>query len=76
MQKTGLKFKDKSTQSKKEYLFDHILYGTLFAYDIYNILPHVIPITRYTNSSLRLVVCMLLTGLFGILCSYSTSDRT
>ena len=70
MQKIGLKLKDKSTQSKKEYLFDHILYGAIFAYDIYNILPHVIPITRYTNSISRLFVCMLLTSLFGILCSY------
>ena len=71
MQKTGLKLKDKSKQSKGEYLFDHILYGTLFAYDIYNILPHVIPIARYTNSISRLVVCMLLNSLFGIFCSYN-----
>lgn len=71
MQKTGLKLKDKSKQSRGEYLFDHILYGTLFAYDIYNILPHVIPIARYTNSISRLVVCMLLTSLFGIFCSYN-----
>ena len=73
MQKTGLKLKDKSKQSKGEYLFDHILYGTLFAYDIYNILPHVIPIARYTNSISRLVVCMLLNSLFGIFCSYNFS---
>ena len=49
MQKTRLKLKDKSTQSKGEYLFDHILYGTMLAYDIYNILPCVIPMAKYTN---------------------------
>lgn len=26
--------KDKSTQSKREYLFDHILYGAMLAYNI------------------------------------------
>lgn len=36
MRKQGIKLKDKSTQSKGEYLFDHILYGAFFAYDIYN----------------------------------------
>ena len=49
MQKIRFKLKDKSTQSKGEYLFDHILYGTMLAYDIYNILPYVIPMAKYTN---------------------------
>ena len=30
MQKIRLKLKDKSTQSKGEYLFDHILYGAFW----------------------------------------------
>lgn len=70
MQKMGLKIKDKSTQSKGEYLLDHILYGAFFAYDIYNILPCVIPIAKYNNSIFRLFVCMLLTSIIGIFFSY------
>ena len=73
MQKIRLKLKDKSTQSKGEYLFDHILYGTMLAYDIYNILPCVIPMAKYTNSISKLVVCMLLTSMFGILFSFNYS---
>lgn len=73
MQKIRLKLKDKSTQSKGEYLFDHILYGTMLAYDIYNILPYVIPMAKYTNSISKLVVCMLLTSMFGILFSFNYS---
>lgn len=71
MQKISFKFKDKSTQSKGEYLFDHILYGVILAYDIYNILPCVIPMAQYTNSISKLVVCMLLTSMFGILFSFN-----
>lgn len=70
MQKMGLKIKDKSTQSKGEYLLDHILYGLFFAYDIYSILPCVIPIAKYNNSIFRLFVCMLLTSIIGIFFSY------
>lgn len=71
MPKTKLKLKDKSTQSKGEYIFYHILYGIIIAYDSYYILPVVIPIVVYNNSTPRLAVCMLATGIFGILISYS-----
>lgn len=71
MHRTGLKLKDKSTQSKGDYLYDHILYGAILAYDIYYMLPKVIPIARYNNSIPRLLACMLLTSIFGILISYN-----
>ena len=71
MQKIRFKLKDKSTQSKGEYLFDHILFGVILAYDIYNILPSVIPMAKYTNSISKLVVCMLLTSMFGIVFSFN-----
>ena len=71
MQKIRFKLKDKSTQSKGEYLFDHILYGAFGAYDIYNVLPYVMPIAKYNNSIPRLIVCMLLTSVFGIVISYN-----
>ena len=71
IRRTGLKLKDKSTQSKSEYLFDHILYGSILAYDIYNILPVVVPIAKYYNSVSKLIGCMLFTSIFGIIFSYN-----
>ena len=71
MQKQGIKLKDKSTLSKREYWFDHLLYGAILAFDIYNIFPYFVPIVKYNNSIPRLITCMLLTGMFGILFSYN-----
>lgn len=72
MRKQGIKLKDKSTLSKGEYLFDHFLYGLILgSFDIYNILPYFVPIAKYNNSIPRLIICMLLTSMFGILFSYN-----
>lgn len=70
MQKTGLQHKDKSTQSKREYLFNHVLYGAFFAYNGYHVLPFIVPFSKYNNSVIRVIVCMLLTSIVGILFSY------
>lgn len=75
MDSSRIKLKDKSTLTKVEYLFDHVLYGCIFAYDIYNILPLIVPITKYNNSVSRLIICMLLTSLFGIITSFSYNRR-
>lgn len=72
MRKQGIKLKDKSTLSKGEYLFDHFLYGLILgSFDIYNILPYFVPIAKYNNSIPRLIICMLLTSMFGIVISYN-----
>ena len=72
MRKQGIKLKDKSTLSKGEYLFDHFLYGLILgSFDIYNILPYFVPIAKYNNSISRLIICMLLTSMFGIVISYN-----
>ena len=70
MQKTGLQLKDKSTQSKREYLFNHVLYGVFFAYNVYHVLPIIVPFSEYNNSIIRLIVCILMTSTVGILFSY------
>lgn len=70
-----IKLKDKSTLTKAEYLFDHILYGSIFAYDIYVFLPLIVPIAKYNNSIPRLIICMLLTSLFGIITSFSYNRK-
>lgn len=71
MQKTGLQLKDKSTQSKREHLFDHVLYGVFFAYNVYHVLPMVVPFSEYNNSIIRVIVCILMTSTVGILFSYN-----
>ena len=72
MRKQGIKLKDKSTLSKGEYLFDHFLYGLILgSFDVYNILPYFVPIAKYNNSIPRLIICMLLTSMFGIVISYN-----
>ena len=51
MQSAKLKRRDRSTISKREYLFNHALYSTLLAYDLYTVLlPMIVPISEYTNS--------------------------
>lgn len=70
MQKTGLQLKDKSTQSKREYLFNHVLYGVFFAYNVYHVLPIIVPFSEYNNSIIKLIVCILMTSTVGILFSY------
>lgn len=75
MYSSRIKLKDKSTLTKVEYLFDHLLFGCIFAYDIYNILPLIVPIAKYNNSISRLIICMLLTSLFGIISSFSYNRR-
>ena len=72
MRKQGIKLKDKSTLSKGEYLYDHFLYGLILgSFDVYNILPYFVPIAKYNNSIPRLIICMLLTSMFGIVISYN-----
>lgn len=71
MQNARLKLKDKSTMSKGGYLFDHVLYGAIFAYDIYKILPLFVPIAYYNNSITRLVLCMVFTSLLGVIVSFN-----
>ena len=75
MQNTKLRFKDQSTMSKNEYIFFHILYSAMFGYDTYAILPAVVPLTRYNSSIPRLIICILVTNLFGLLFSFRHNRR-
>lgn len=76
MERTRLRRKDKSTVSKTEYLMYHIIFGAIFGFDIYFILPCIIPVAIYYNSIWKLFVCLLSTSLYGILVSfhYNRSD--
>lgn len=70
MQSAKLKRRDRSTISKREYLFNHALHSILLACDIYVILPILVPIAKYNNSFLRFLFCMLLANFFGILLDF------
>ena len=70
MQSAKLKRRDRSTISKREYLFNHALYSTLLACDLYVILPIIVPIAKYNNSFPRFLFCMLSANFFGILLDF------
>lgn len=71
MQSAKLKRRDRSTISKREYLFNHALYSTLLAYDLYTVLlPMIVPISEYTNSIPKLILCMLSANGLGILLDF------
>ena len=70
MQDTKLKRRDRSTISKSEYLINHALYSILLAFDLYVILPIIVPIAKYNNSILRLFLCMLAVNCLGILLDF------
>lgn len=67
--------KDKSTETKFAYIFDHILYGAICGFDVYKFLPLVAPIAYYEQSVLRVIFCMVLTSVVGISFTYG-NNRT
>lgn len=70
MQNTKLKRRDRSTISKGEYLFNHIFYGTVLAFDLYAILPLIVPIAVYHSSIPSVAFCTLLANVSGILLDF------
>lgn len=76
MQSAKLKRRDRSTISKREYLFNHALYSILLACDLYVILPIIIPIAKYNNSFPRFLFCMLSANFIGILLDFKYNRCT
>lgn len=71
MQSAKLKRRDRSTISKREYLLNHALYSILLTYDLYTVLlPMIVPISEYTNSIPKLILCMLSADFVGILLDF------
>lgn len=68
---TKLKTKDDSDISKREYLYNHILFGTIYGCVIYKLLPLMVPIAYLEQSLIRLIVCMILSNVIGIVFTYS-----
>ena len=66
-----LNLMDKSTLSKGEYLGTHIYYSIIFSFAMYNILPFFVPVAYFEKSIIRLVLCMVVTGVVGMVFTYS-----
>ena len=75
MQERRLRRKDHSTVGKDEYIWDHIVFGGIFGFNLYKLLPVVAPIAYYHQSFMRLILCMVVTSVIGIALSYK-SNRT
>lgn len=72
MQNTGKNnLKDNSTISKGGYIGMHIYYSIVVCFAMYNVLPHFAKIAYFDNSIKRLIICMVATGVIGILFTYS-----
>ena len=70
MQERGLGRKDRSTVGRDEYIWDHIVFGGIFGFNLYKLLPVVAPIAYYHQSLARLVICVVVASVIGILLSY------
>ena len=69
--------RDKSTLTKFEYIFDHLLFGGIIAYDlVYVVLPWLTP-TAYVNRSLtKIIICLLVSSVIGFIISYKNKRTT
>lgn len=67
--------KDKSTVDKGEYIGDHIFFGVLWGYNLLRWLPLFCPIAYYHQNVVRLIFCMTITGVLGMMLTYKY-DRT
>ena len=65
-----LRRRDRSTVGRDEYIWDHIVFGGIFGFNLYKLLPVVAPIAYYHQSLARLVICVVVASVIGILLSY------
>lgn len=63
--------RDRSTETKGKFILLHFLYATLLAPTLYLILPVLLPLAKHEQSVKKLVACMFIVPLFGIVTSYA-----
>lgn len=71
-----LNLKDRSTDTKVEYIADHILWSVVFGAVAYFSFPAVIPLLLYERSVVKVVVSMVLASLIGLGISFSYNRKT
>lgn len=63
---------NRSAMGKFGYIANHLFWGSLFAIDLYALLPVVTPIAKYHQSIKTLFLCMVITGAIGIIATFRT----
>ena len=71
-----LNLRDRSTDTKTEYIVDHILWSVLFGTVAYFSFPMYVPLLIYERSVAKVVISMALTGLVGFAVSFSYNRKT
>ena len=71
-----LNLRDRSTDTKSEYIVDHILWSVLFGTVAYFSFPMYVPLLIYERSVAKVVISMALTGLVGFAVSFSYNRKT
>jgi len=71
-----LNLKDRSTDTKVEYIADHILWSVIFGAVSYFSFPAVVPLLLYERSVVKVVVSMVLASLIGLGISFSYNRKT
>lgn len=71
-----LNLRDRSTDTKTEYIVDHILWSVLFGTVAYFSFPMYVPRLIYERSVAKVVISMALTGLVGFAVSFSYNRKT
>lgn len=71
-----LNLRDRSTDTKTEYIVDHILWSVLFGTVAYFSFPMYVPLLIYERAVAKVVISMALTGLVGFAVSFSYNRKT
>ena len=71
-----LNLRDRSTDTKTEYIVDHILWSVLFGTVAYFSFPMYVPLLIYERSVAKVVISMALSGLVGFAISFSYNRKT
>ena len=65
-----IRIRDRSVETFKSYLTEHLWFGVVMGINVYELLPIIVPIAYLDRSIPRLILCMLGTGCVGILFTY------
>ena len=65
-----IRIRDRSVETFKSYLTEHLWFGVVMGINVYELLPIIVPIAYLDRSIPRLILCMVGTGCVGILFTY------
>lgn len=65
-----IRIRDRSVETFKSYLTEHLWFGVVMGINVYELLPIIVPIAYLDRSIPKLILCMVGTGCVGILFTY------